>query len=88
MASSLKGRETLGTRVHSNEGNSRGFAISTPPTTSARVNVSGGIASPGASVESSSFVSEEDKADDSSPPKLGVRAAHELRWFGEPPVVR
>ena len=39
-------------------------------------------------VESSPSVSEEDEVDDSSSPKLGGKAAHELRWLGETPVIR
>ena len=50
----------------------------TPPATLAEVNASGGTASPGASVESSPSVSDEDKVDDSPSPELGGRAAHEL----------
>ena len=60
----------------------------TPPATSAGVNASGGTASPGASVESSPSVSDEDEADGSPSPELGGRTARELRWLGETPVVR
>ena len=90
-ATSLRGaamREIPGTPVHSSAGTPEGFAMSTPPATSAGVNASGGTASPGASVESSPSVSEEDEADDSPSPKLGRRAAHKLRWLGETPVVQ
>ena len=73
---------------HSNAGTPRGFAVSTSPATSVGVNASGSTASPGASVESSPFVSEEDEADDSPSPELGGRAAHDLRWLGEILVVR
>ena len=62
--------------------------MSTSPATSAGVNASRGTTSPGALAESSPFVSEEDEVDDGPSPKLGGRAAHELRWFGETPVVR
>ena len=81
-------REIPGTPVHSNAGTPGSFAISTPPATSARVNASGGTGSPGALVESSPSVSEEDEVDDSPSPKLGGRAAHELRRLGETRVVR
>ena len=67
---------------------SRGFAMSTFPATPTEVNASGDTASPGASVESLPSVSEKDEADDIPSPKLGGRAAHELRWLGETPVVR
>ena len=77
-------REIPGTPVRSSAGTPGGFAMSTPPATSAGVNASGGTASPGASVELSPSVSEEDKPS----PKLGGRAVHELRWLGETPVVR
>ena len=53
-----------------------------------RGHASGSTSSPGASVESSPSVSEEDKADDSSSAELGGRAARELRWLGEILVVR
>ena len=79
-------REIPGRPVHSSAGVR--FAMSTPPITSAGVCTSRGTASPGASVESSPFVSEEDEADDSPLPKLGGRAAHELRGLGETSVVR
>ena len=88
---SLRGaamREVTATPVHSSAGTPGDFAMSTPPVTSAGVNASWGTASPGASIESSPSVSEEDEADDSPSPKLGGRAAHELRWLGEIPVVR
>ena len=62
--------------------------MSTLPATSAAVNVSGGTASPGASVESSPSVSDEDEADDRPPPKLGGKTARELTWLGETPIVR
>ena len=81
-------REISGTPVRSSAGTPGGFAMSTPPATSAGVNASGGTASPGASVELSPSVSEEDEVDDSPSPKLGGRAAHELRWLVETPVVR
>ena len=90
-ATSLRGtvmRENPGTPVHSSAGTTGGFAMSTSPVTSAGVNASRGTASPGALVESSPSVSEEDEVDDSPFPKLGGRAAHELRWLGETPVVR
>ena len=66
-ATSLRGavmREIPGTPVHSSAGTSGGFAMSTPPATSAGVNASGGTASRGALVESSPSVSEEDKVAD------------------------
>ena len=69
-------------------GYSGDFVIPTPPTTSAGVNASGDTASSSASVEFPPSVSEEDEADDNPSPKLGGRAAHELRWLGETPVVR
>ena len=81
-ATSLRGatmREIPGTPVHSSAGTPRGFATSTPPVTSAEVSASGGTASPGALVQSSPSISEEDEADDSPSPKLGGRAAHELK---------
>ena len=92
-ATSLRGaamREIPGTPVRSSVGTPGGFAMSTPPATSAGVNVSASIANPvaSASVELSPAVSEVDKADDSPLPELGRRAAHELRWLGEIPVVR
>ena len=62
--------------------------MSTPSATSAGVNASGGTASPGASVESPSSVSEKDEADESPSPELGWRTALELRWLGETPFVR
>ena len=81
-------REIPGTPVHSSAGTTGGFAMPTSPATSAGVNASRGTASPGALVELSPSVSEEDEVDDSPSPKLGGRAAHELRWLGEAPVVR
>ena len=81
-------REISGTPVHSSAGITGGFAMSTSPATSAGVNAFRGTASPGALVESSPSVSEEDEVDDSPSPKLGGRAARELRWLGETPVVR
>ena len=90
-ATSLRGaavRKIPGTLEHSSAGTPGGFAMSTPPATSAGVNASGDIVSPGASVELSPSVSEEDEVDDSPSPKLGGRAAHELRLLGEAPVVR
>ena len=54
VATSLRGvamKEIPGSRVHSSAGTPGGFAMSTPPATSAGINASGGIASPGASVE-------------------------------------
>ena len=62
--------------------------MSTRPATLAGVNASGGTASPGAWIELPTSISEEDEADDSPSPELGGRAARELRWFGEIPVVR
>ena len=62
--------------------------MSTPPVTSTGVNASGGTASPGASVESSPSVFKEDETDGSPLPKLVGKAAHELRWLGETPVVQ
>ena len=62
--------------------------MSTPPVTSAGVNASGSTASPGALVESSPSVAEEDEVDDSPSLKLGGRAVHELRWLGGTLVVR
>ena len=88
---SLRGavmREIPGTPVHSSEGTPKRFSMSSPPATSAGVNVSGDTTSPGASVESLPSVSEGDEADDSPLPKLGGRAAHELKWLGETRVVR
>ena len=89
-ATSLRGkmREILGTPVHSSAGTPGGFAMSRPPVTSAGVNASGGTAIPGALAASSPSISEEDEVDDNPSPKLGGRAAHELRWLGETPVVR
>ena len=81
-------REIPGTPVHSSGGTTGDFAMSTSPATSAGVNAFRGTVSPGALVESSPSVSEEDEVDDSPSPKLGGRAAHELRWLGETPVVR
>ena len=81
-------REIPGTSVHSSAGTPGGSVMSTPPATSAEVNAPGGIASPGASVESSRFVSEKDETDYTPSPKLGGRAARKLRWLGETPVVR
>ena len=78
-------REIPGTPVHSSASTPRGFAMSTPPAISAGVNASGGTASPGASVELAPSVPEEDEADDDPSPKLGGRAAHELRCLGKPP---
>ena len=80
--------EIPGAPVHSSAGTPRGFTMSTPPVTSVGVNAPGGTASPGALVESSPSVSEGDEVDNSPSPKLGGRAAHELRWLGETPVVR
>ena len=74
--------------MRSSAGSPGGFAMSTPPAISAAVNVSGGTASPGASVESSPSVSEEDDADDSPSREVGGRAVRELRWLGETSVVR
>ena len=62
--------------------------MSTLLVTSAGVNASGGTASSGALIESSPSVAEEDESGDSSSPKLGGGAAHELRWLGEIHVVR
>ena len=81
-ATSLRGaamREISGTPVHSSAGTPGVFAMSRPPVTSAGVNTSGGTTSPGALVESSPSVSEEDEVDDSPSPKLRGRATHELR---------
>ena len=80
-------KEISGTSVHSSAGTPRGFARSTPPATSARVNTSGGTASPGALIESLSSVFEEDDARDRSSPELGGRADRKLRWLVETPVV-
>ena len=91
VATSLRGaamREIPGTPAHSSAGTPGGFAVSTPPATSAGINASRGTASPGALVESSPSVSEEDDVEDSPSPKLGEMAAHELRWLRETPVVR
>ena len=66
-ATSLRGtaiKDISGTPVHSSAGTPRGFAMSTPPATSAWVSTSGGTASPGASVESPLSVSEKDEASD------------------------
>ena len=90
-AASLRGaaiREIPGKPVRSSAGTPGAFAMSTPPVLSAGVRASGGTASPGASVESSPSVSGKDNVDDSPSPKLGGRAAHELRWLGETPVAR
>ena len=81
-------KEISSSPVHSSAGTPGGSPMSTPPATSAGVNASGGIAIPGASVEPSPSVSEEDEVDDSISPELGRRAARELRWHGETPVVR
>ena len=88
---SLRGaamREISGTLVHSSAGTPGGFAMSTSSTTSAGVKASEGTARPGASVESSPSVSEEDKADDSPSPELGGRVARGLRGLGETPIIR
>ena len=88
---SLRGaakREIPGAPVHSSAGTPGGFDMSMHPATSAGVNASGGATRPGSSVKSSPFVSEEDEVDDSPSPKLGGRAAHELRWLGQTSVVR
>ena len=81
-------KEIPGTSVHSSAGTPEGFVMSTPPATSAGLNGSGGTVTPGASVESSPSVSEEDEVDDSPSPELGGRAARELRWLAETPVSR
>ena len=81
-------REIPDTPVYSSAGTAGGFPMSTSPATSVGVNASRGTASPGAMAESSPSVSEEDEVDDSPSPKLEGRAAHELRWLGETPVVR
>ena len=89
-ATSLRGaaiREIPGKPVRSSAGTPGAFPMSTPPVLSAGVRASGGTASPGASVQSSPSVSE-DNVDDSPLPKLGGRATHELRWLGETPVAR
>ena len=90
-ATSLGGaamREIPGTPVHSSADTPGDFAMSTPSVTSAGVNASGGTANPGALVESSPSVSEEDEVDDSPSPKLRGKVAHELKWLGETSVVR
>ena len=90
-ATSMRGatmREIPGKPVHSSAGIPVGFAMSTPPVISAGVCASRGTASLGASVESSLSVSEEDEVDDSPSPKLGGRAAHELRGLGQTPGVQ
>ena len=90
-ATSLRGaamRKIPGTPVHSSAGTTGGFAMSTSSAASAGVNASRGTASPGALAESSPSVSEEDEMNDSPSPKLGGRAAHELRWLGKTSVVR
>ena len=90
-ATSLRGavmREISGTLVRTSAGTPGGFAMPTPPATSAGVNASGDTASSGASVELSPSVYEEDEVDDSPSPNLGASAAHELRWLEETPVVR
>ena len=74
--------------MHSSASTPGGFALSTPPVKSAGVDASEDTAIPGASVESSPSVSEKDETDDSLSPKLRGRAAHELKWLGETPVVR
>ena len=79
-------KEIPATSVHSSAGTPGGFAMSTPPATSAGVNGSGGTVSPGASVESSPSVSEEDEVDDSPSPELGGRATREMRWLAETSV--
>ena len=53
--------------------------MSTPPAISDGVEASRGTTSPGASVESSPSVSEENEADDSPSPEQGGRAASELK---------
>ena len=80
-ATSLRGatmRKIPGTPMHSSAGTPGGGVMSTSSASSAGVNTSEGTASPGASVESSPSICEKE-ADDSPSPKLGGRAAHELR---------
>ena len=84
-ATSLRGaamREIPGIPVHSSAGTPGGVATFTAPATFAGVNASEGTVSLGVSAKSSPSVSEEDEANDSPSPKLGGRAAHELRWLG------
>ena len=81
-ATSMRGatmREIPGKPVHSSAGIPGGVATSTPPVTLAGICAPEGTASHSASVESPPSVSEENEADDSPLPKLGGRAAHELR---------
>ena len=81
--------EVPGSLVQSSVGTPRGgVAMSTPHVTSAGVNAFGGTVSPGASAESSSYVSEEDEANDSPSPELGGRTVCELRCLGRISVVR
>ena len=78
-ATSMRGattREIPGKPVHSSAGISGGFATPTTPVTSAGVCASGGTASPGASVEPSSYVSE----------KTRRMIALRLSWEGGPPT--
>ena len=83
-ATSLRGatmKEILGSPVHSSSAGTPGsFAMSTPPATSTGVNAPEGTASPGASIETSPFVSEESAMHDNPSPELGGMAAHELRY--------
>ena len=67
--------EVQDSSVQSSAGTPGGFATSTPSGTSVGVNASGGTASPGASVESSPYVSEEDEADDIPSSGLGGLSA-------------
>ena len=69
-------------------GYSEGFCYVCAPCNIGRGHRVWGTASPCASVKSSTSVSEEVEDDDSPSPKLGGRAAQELRWLGETPVVR
>ena len=90
-ATSLRGaamKEIPGLPVHSSAGTSGGFAMSYAPCNIGRGRSVWGHCQPGASIESSPSVSEEDEADDSPSPELGGSPARELKWLGETPVVR
>ena len=87
VASSLRGaatKEIPGSPVCRSSSTPGGFAMSTLPATLAGVKASGGTASPGASVESSPSVLEEDEANGCHLSELGGGATRELRWLGNP----
>ena len=56
-----------------------GDTKSAPPPSSVGVHASRGPTSPSVSVQSSSYVSEENKVDNTPSPELGGRATNELR---------